>query len=143
MKAELHESLDRHDWELQDVTVTQLVLDPGALRIVAWHADGSAEFRLGSPFSYTEADGLAREIDPEQAEQVSPLLALVSRPLTRITVERSGQLALAFGDGSLLRIEPHAHSRPGRRVVRVHSRVSRTCAVPVEDPLGVNGPSDR
>ena len=106
MKAELHESLDQHNWELQDVTVTQLVLDPGGLRIVAWHVDGSAEFRLGSPFSYTEADGLAREIDPEQAEQVSPLLALVSRPLTRVTVERSGGLELAFGDGSLLRIDP-------------------------------------
>ncbi|HMG19526.1 MAG TPA: DUF6188 family protein [Gemmatimonadales bacterium] len=106
MKAELHESLDQHAWKLQDVTVTQLVLDPGGLRIVAWHVDGSAEFRLGSPFSYTEADGLAREIDPEQAEQVSPLLALVGRPLTRITVERSGRLELAFGDGSLLRIDP-------------------------------------
>jgi uncharacterized protein DUF6188 len=106
MKVELHETTDQHDWELQDVAVTQLVVDPGALRIIAWHAEGSAEFRLGSVFSYTEPDGLERKVDPDQTEQVSPLLALVSRPLDRVTVRRSGELRLAFGDGSSIQIDP-------------------------------------
>jgi len=107
MNAELRESFDQHEWQLRDVRVTQLILDPGSVRIVAWQLNGSADIRLGAPFVYAEADGREREIDPEQTGQVAPLLSLVHRSIDLITVHRSGTLLLRFGDGSSIRIDPH------------------------------------
>src|SRR6185295_14832933 len=69
--------------------------------------DGTAEFRLGSPFRYVEGGGTEHAIDPGQPEQAAPLLGLITRPLKCVTVRRSGSLTLEFGDGSRLHIDPH------------------------------------
>ena len=107
MKADFQRAADEHRWNLRDATVTQLVIDPASVRIVSWHLRGSTDIRLGQCFTYTEADGTERLVDPGHPEQAAPLLALVTHRIDEVTVHRSGVLHLRFGDGSRIRIEPH------------------------------------
>ena len=108
MLVKLKRSFDQHTWTFGDVRVSQLVLDPGSIRLIAWHLNGSADIRLFTPFEFVEPDGSKREVDPEQAEQVAPLLTLVQLSITGIEVTRAGSLQIAFGDGSSIGIEPHS-----------------------------------
>jgi len=108
VRARLIEAPDRHQWELRMVTVTQVIADPGSVRLVAWAADGSLDVRLASPFRLTELDGRRQLIDPEASEQLAPLLSLVSRSLESMLIGRSGTLELRFGDGTVVSAEADA-----------------------------------
>ncbi len=107
MHAVLEETPDRHQWTFQDLRVTQLLVDPGSFRIQAWHLSAQIELRLGVPFAFRDLDGRSRVVDPEAPEQVAPLLTLVGRSVDAAMISRSGALAIRFGDGSTIDIEPH------------------------------------
>jgi hypothetical protein len=89
--------------------ITQVIVDPGSVRIVAWDIAGSLDIRLGSAFVYSEPDGRERTMDPEHPEQLAPLLTVVNRSLERATILRTGALLLRLGDGSSIRCDPDAH----------------------------------
>ena len=98
---------DRHVWTLGNHRVTQLVVEPGASRLVTWTLQASVDVRIGSAFTLRQADGAERTIDPDEPEQLAPLLTLVGRALETITVVRRGELSLAFSDGTILSVGPH------------------------------------
>ena len=98
---------DRHVWTLGNHRVTQLAVELGACRIVTWTLQASVDVRIGAAFTLRHADGEARAIDPDQPEQLAPLLTLVGRSLETITVARRGELALAFSDGTIVTVGPH------------------------------------
>ena len=107
MHAVLEETPDEHQWTFQDLRVTQLLVDPGSVRIQAWHLSGQIELRLGVPFAFRDLDGGSRAVDPEAPEQLAPLLTLVGRSVDAATISRWGTLGIRFGDGSAIDIEPH------------------------------------
>ena len=110
MTATLEESPDRHRWVLEGHRVTQLLIDLSAFRFQTWTLQASAEVRVGVPFAYREADGSERRIDPEEPEQLAPLLTLLGRPIDALTIGRDGSLAVDFGDGSRIAVRPHART---------------------------------
>jgi hypothetical protein len=98
---------DRHVWTLGNHRVTQLVVELGACRVVTWTLQASVDIRIGGRFTLRHADGEERPIDPEEPEQLAPLLTLVGRALETIVVIRRGELQLAFSDGTILAVGPH------------------------------------
>ncbi|HVE78697.1 MAG TPA: DUF6188 family protein [Gemmatimonadaceae bacterium] len=101
MQATLIESADEHHLVLLDHRVTQLVFEPGTLRLQTWSLDGSAEVRLAAPFRLRlAAGGAERTLDPAAAETLAPVLALLRRGVESLTLTRSGTLTLAFRDGA-------------------------------------------
>ena len=107
MTARVSETPNEHRWTLEGHRITQLSLDLTSFRFLTWTLDASAEVRLASPFTFREPDGVERIIDPEEPEQVSPLLSLLGRNIDVLVATRQGELTLAFGDGSSLRALPH------------------------------------
>jgi hypothetical protein len=107
MSAEVSETPNEHRWTLAGHRITQLSLDLGSFRLLTWTLDASAEVRLAVPFTFREPDAIERTIDPEEPEQFSPLLSLLGRTIELLVVTRHGELTLAFGDGSSLRVLPH------------------------------------
>ena len=108
MSAEVVLSPDEHRWSLSGHRVTQLAIDPTSVRFQTWTLQASAEVRLVAPFTFREPDGVQRRIDPEEPEQLAPLLSLIGRAIELLVVSRSGHLELEFGDGSVLTAAPHA-----------------------------------
>jgi hypothetical protein len=106
MSATLDEHPDRHVWTLHDHRVTQLVVELGATRLVTWTLNASLDVRFGTPFTVRQADGLDRPADPDEPEQLAPLLTLVGRWMETLTVTADGELALAFSDGTVLSARP-------------------------------------
>ena len=106
MKAQLIESDEEHHWVLLDHRVTQLVIDQTSIRVQTWSLDGSADIRLGAPFSYQLANGSTRLLDPVETERLSPCLGWVGLGVRSITVTRAGTLSLAFSDGSAISAAP-------------------------------------
>ena len=104
MSATFEEHSDRHVWTLHDHRVTQLVVELGAARLVTWTLHASLDVRLGVPFVVRQADGEDRPADPDEPEQLAPLLTLVGRWLETLTATADGGLVLAFSDGTELRI---------------------------------------
>ena len=107
MSAELEPLANEHRWRLSDRVVTQLVLDPSALRLHTWALDGSAEIRFAAPFSFSPPSGPPIIVDPEQPGTLAPVLELLNRALSTIVVHRTGELELTFADGTRLRADPH------------------------------------
>ena len=107
MTATLDATPEQHDWIFDGHRITQLTIDTGAVRIATWTLQASAEIRLDTPFRFVEADGTARRIDPDEPEQLAPLLTLVGRAVDQLTVTRAGELEVSFGDGSRLFAWPH------------------------------------
>jgi hypothetical protein len=110
MTAELMETPDEHRWTLRDHRVTLLAVDLRSLRFQTWTLEASAEIRLGAPFIYVEPDGLERRLSLDEPEQLAPLLSLLGRSIDTLLITRRGQLAIRFGDGSSITIEPHART---------------------------------
>ena len=108
MSAQVVLSPDEHRWTLSGHRITQLAIDQTSVRVQTWTLDASAEVRLVAPFTFHEPDGVERRIDPEEPEQVAPMLSLVGRTIELLVVSRSGHLELAFGDGSTVHASPHA-----------------------------------
>ena len=106
MTATLDELPDRHVWTLHDHRITQLVVELGAVRLVTWTLHASLDVRLGVPFSVRQADGIDRAADPDEPEQLAPLLTLVGRWLETVTVTESAELTLAFSDGTYVVTQP-------------------------------------
>ena len=99
---------DRHVWTLGNHRVTQLVAQmDGACRIVTWTLQASVDVRIATAFTLRQADGDERRIDPDEPEQLAPLLTLVGRALETIVVVRRGELQLTFSDGTILVVGPH------------------------------------
>jgi hypothetical protein len=107
MSAEISETPNEHRWRLHDHRITQLTLDLGSFRFLTWTLDASAEVRLGVPFTFREPDAVEHIIDPDEPEQLSPLLSLLGRTIELLVATRHGELTLAFGDGSSLHAIPH------------------------------------
>src|SRR5687768_463329 len=106
MQASLIESPDEHHWVLLDHRVTQLVVDVRSLRLQTWSLDGSTELRLEAPFALRTAAGAERIIDPTETLALAPVLALLRRRVASLTVARTGDLTVEFGDGSALVARP-------------------------------------
>ncbi len=108
MSADVSETPNEHRWTLSGHRITQLSIDLSSFRLLTWTLAASAEVRLAVPFTFREPDAIERAIDPEEPEQLSPLLSLLGRTLDSLVATRTGELMLAFGDGSSLRVGPHA-----------------------------------
>jgi hypothetical protein len=108
MSATFEEHPDRHLWTLHDHRVTQLVVELGGVRLVTWTLHASLDVRLGAVFTLRQADGVDRATDPDEPEQLAPLLTLVGRWLETLTATNTGDLELAFSDGTVLT----AHADP-------------------------------
>lgn len=102
MSATFEEHSDRHVWTLHDHRVTQLVVELGAARVVTWTLHASLDVRFGVAFTVRQADGLDRVADPDEPEQLAPLLTLVGRWLETLTATAAGELELGFSDGTVL-----------------------------------------
>jgi hypothetical protein len=98
---------DRHVWTLEQHRVTQLAVELGGCRLLTWTLEASAEVRLGAGFTLRQADGDERAVDPDEPEQLAPLLTLVGRFLETLTILRRGDLVLTFSDGTILTAGPH------------------------------------
>jgi Family of unknown function (DUF6188) len=107
MTATLDERPDRHVWTLHDHRVTQLAVELGAVRLATWTLHASLDVRLGAPFTLRQADGIERRIDPDEPEQLAPLLTLVGRWLETFTATDAAELELTFSDGTVLGSRPH------------------------------------
>lgn len=107
MKGQLIERDDEHHWVLLDHRVTQLLIDARSFRLQTWSLDGSAEIRLGAPFTLRTSGGAARILDPLDTEALGPALGLLRRELRSLTVTRSSVLTVEFGDGSAITARPH------------------------------------
>jgi len=97
---------DRHVWTLEQHRVTHLTVELGACRLLTWTLEASAEVRLGAWFTLRQADGEERVVDPDEPEQLAPLLTLVGRWLETLTATATGELELAFSDGTVLIARP-------------------------------------
>ncbi|HUF26110.1 MAG TPA: DUF6188 family protein [Gemmatimonadaceae bacterium] len=107
MSATLDATPQQHSWTFEEHCVTQLIIEPGAVRLATWTLQASAEIRLDTPFRFVEGDGTARRIDPEEPELLAPLLTLVGRTVHGLVVTIAGELEVSFGDGSRLSAWPH------------------------------------
>ena len=114
MSATLEESPDRHLLTLLDHRVTQFVVELGAVRLLTWTLHDALELRVGVAFHLRQADGVSRRIDPQEPEQLAPLLTLVGRRAESLEVERDGALLVAFSDGTLLTVAPHVRHEAWR-----------------------------
>lgn len=106
MHASLIESEDEHHWVLLDHRVTELSVALRAVRVRTWSLDGSLELSLSAPFRLRLSSGAVRSLDPARAESLTPLLALVGRGVQSVTIARSGDVIMAFGDGAALEGSP-------------------------------------
>lgn len=109
MPASLIDSPDEHHWVLLDHRVTQLVFEAQEVRFQSWSLDGSTEVRLAAPFTLRQPGGAERLLDPAETATLGPLLALLRRRLTSLTIARDGEL-IADLEGGLTIIAP-----PSRR----------------------------
>ena len=91
---------------LLDHRVTQLVFDVRALRIQTWSLDSSVEIRVAAPFTLVSPRGGERRLDPAQTEGLAPVLGILRRPVQSLTIARSGELSVEFGDGGAIRVPP-------------------------------------
>lgn len=107
MSSELEQHPDRHVLTLLDHRVTQLVVELGAVRLITWTLHDALELRVGVAFGVRQADGLARRADPQEPEQLAPLLTLIGRRVEAVEVARDGTLGVAFSDGTLVDVTPH------------------------------------
>src|SRR5688500_15008080 len=107
MSAEVSLTSEEHRWTLSGHRVTQLAVDLSSFRLQTWTLEASAEIRLAVPFAFHEPDGVQRRLDPDEPEQLAPLLSLLGRSVERLVVSRRGELQVAFGDGSSLDVAPH------------------------------------
>jgi hypothetical protein len=108
MTVELEERPDAHHWIFQDHRITQLLLDLSSLRLQTWTLQASAEIRLAVQFEFLEPDGVSRAINPEEPEQVSPVLSIVGRGIDTMTITRAGELRIVFSDGSTIVAKSHS-----------------------------------
>jgi hypothetical protein len=106
MTAELNVLPDRHVWTLHDHRVTQLAVELGAVRLVTWTLHASLDLRLGTPFTLRQADGIERATDPDEPEQLAPLLTLVGRWVETVTATRDTELIVTFTDGTVFHAGP-------------------------------------
>jgi hypothetical protein len=106
MQASLIESPDEHHWVLLEHRVTQLTVDQRSLRLQSWSLDGSTELQIAAPFTLRLPGGAARALDPVETQALAPVLALLRRRLTSLTVARSGELTAEFGEGMSITVPP-------------------------------------
>jgi len=104
MTASLDARPDRHLWTLPDHRVTQLVVELGAVRLTTWTLHASLDVRLAVPFVVRQADGIDRTADPDEPEQLAPLLTLVGRWVETFAVTEQAMLALTFSDGTIVTV---------------------------------------
>lgn len=106
MTADFSELPDRHIWTLHDHRVTQMAVELGAVRLVTWTLDASVDLRLETPFTLRQADGVERLTDPDEPEQLAPLLTLVGRWIETVTVTQRAELLATFSDGTVIYAGP-------------------------------------
>lgn len=107
MSVELDERGDEHHWILKGHRVTQLLVDLSSFRFQTWSLQASAEIRVGAPFQFEEPDGVRRTIDPEEPQQLGPVLNILGRDIDALTISRAGTLAVQLSDGSRITIDSH------------------------------------
>ena len=100
------ESPGEHHWVLLDHRVTQLAFDTESVRLHTWALDGSTELRVAAPFSLRTAAGGGRLHDPDDTAALAPVLALLRRRLTALTITRAGELTADFEGGLALEVPP-------------------------------------
>ncbi len=107
MSAEVTLTPDEHRWVFAGHRVTQLAVDLTSFRFLTWTLEASAEIRLVVPFTFHEPDGVQRTLEPDEPEQLAPLLSLLGRSIELLVVTRHGEIHLSFGDGSSLEAGTH------------------------------------
>ena len=106
MRAQLIESPGEHHWVLLDHRVTQLAFDADSLRLHTWALDGSTELRVAAPFTLRSAAGGGRALDPAETPSLAPVLALLRRRMSALTITRAGELTAEFEGGVAIVVEP-------------------------------------
>lgn len=105
--AYLLKSDDPRTWDLTGYRATQLRFDAESFRVEAWTLSATFDVRIGTPFQFTDVNGVTIELDPENSLSLAPLLALVGNELQSLTVTRIGGLTLQFADGARLVVSSH------------------------------------
>ncbi|MGH7679902.1 MAG: DUF6188 family protein [Gemmatimonadaceae bacterium] len=96
-----------HGWilPLAERRVTRFVID-FALTFDFWLADDKhSHIRIGVPFTLTKGER-ATHLDPEQAAELGPILALHQEIVRRAVAARDGSLKLEFNSGTLISVPP-------------------------------------
>lgn len=108
MSASLDTLPGAHRLTLDDHRVTQLLVELRAVRLLTYSLHDAVELRMTVPFTVMQADGEERRADPCEPEQLAPLLTLVGRRVEQIEIAEGGGVAVAFSDGTVVRVRPHA-----------------------------------
>jgi hypothetical protein len=89
--------------DLVGAIVTQLRFDYG----VTLALDASTHLRIETTFELVTPDGVATTLDPEQdLDRMGALLPLHRTRVAEFAADTSGDLAITFSDGSVLRCRP-------------------------------------
>jgi len=79
----------------------ELTETPERAAEVAW------QLRINTPFTLTSSSGSRHDLDPEgPAEQLAPAMVARHQQLIEGNVWADRRLALAFADGTVIRVEP-------------------------------------
>jgi len=106
MPASLIPSSDEHHLVLLDHRITELTLDTRSLRFQSWSLDGSTEVRIAGPFALRQGAGVERQLDPADTTTLGPVLAIVRRRLTSLTIASDGELTATLDGGMALVVPP-------------------------------------
>ncbi len=101
----------RRVWPLNGHEVTRLCLDYRFSIEIWWFEEGSPDnsvtIVIGNRFSFHH-DGREQSFNPEQAETLGPVLAILHKPVDSLTAYLDGRLVLQFADGAELAVEKDA-----------------------------------
>ncbi len=88
--------------------VTQVRIDYAFGLIIETYDErrASTSIRIGSPFEYVQ-DGVTLRVDPEQTEQLAPLLTLHKAGVNEGFAIKDGNLVLRFDGGREIRVAPN------------------------------------
>ncbi len=104
MDAQLIDTADEHHWVLIDYRVSEVVAGAGWFAVRVWSIGGSFEARVTTSCALVLSSGVRRDLRPDNAESLAPLLALVGVGVRSLTTTRNGPTTVAFGDDSVLEL---------------------------------------
>ncbi len=104
MDAQLIDTDDEHHWVLIDYRVAEVVAGTGWVAVRVWSLGGSFDVRVATTCALVLPSGARRELRPDNADSLAPLLALVGVGVRSLTTTRAGTTTVAFGDDSALEL---------------------------------------
>ena len=86
--------------------VTQLRFD-AEFHVHMWTLEKDLLVVFGTPFTFRSTDGQIRQFNPEQSEELGPLLSILQKHAITFSSSSLGSCTLSFEDGTELHSEPH------------------------------------